>query len=171
MILYAICKAKNPSWTDAEIAADCGFNDATVYHWKTKYGSYFSSWLEEMIDCQAPDKEAEMLHAVGMIHALQGSFQHWKEMAKTKGVIKEDQKPLTVNINTDFSHIAIGNFDEERARILSSLRGVGRSSKPGVAGTPAIDITPSNKSEGGGASEVQDGSMALANSLGSDRRR
>lgn len=169
MILFAISRAKNPTFTDNECAADVGVMPATVSGWKSKYGSFFGSWLEEMIDQHMPDKEAEMLHAVGMVEAMQGNFNFWKEMARTKGVIKEESKPLHITINTDFSHVAIGDFDEQRARLLSELRGVGQSGKSRVALPLTVEHAGGGAGAGDRAGPVQEGSLALANSLGTDR--
>ncbi len=169
-MLYAMCKAKNPTWSDPEIAKELGFGSATIGSWK-RYGSAFTSWLEEFIDQHAPDKEAELLHAVGMVEALQGNYNFWKDLAKSKGVIKEDTKNLTINLNTDFSHISIGDFNEQRARILSELRGVGVSGKSGVAEPVTIEHQGSNKGPGNRAGKVQGRPMAFLDTLGTDRGR
>jgi len=168
MMLYAMCKAKNPTWSDPEIASELGFGTSTIGSWK-RYGSAFTSWLEEFIDQHAPDKEAELLHAVGMVEALQGNYNFWKDLAKSKGVIKDEAKTFNLTINTDMSHIAIGDFNEQRARLLSELRGVGISGKPRVAEPVTIEHSSSSKGPGDRASEVQDRQVALVDSLGSDR--
>jgi len=170
-ILFAMCKAKNAHMTDSEVAHEVGITPQAVSRWRCDYGSSFSGWLEEMIDQYAPDKDAELLHAVGMVHAVQGNYNFWKDMAKSKGVIKEDSKPMHITINTDFSHISIGDFHEERARLLSELRGVGKSGKSRVAEPVTIEHQGGSESKGDRTSEVQDRSMALANPLGSNRGR
>jgi hypothetical protein len=124
-----------------------------------------------MIDSHAPDKGAELLEAVGMVEALQGSFNHWKEMSKIKGLIKDDSSTTKITINTNFEHISLGDFNEERTRLLSELLGVGKSGRPRLASTPAIDVTPSSKSEGDRTGEVQDRQVEMADTLGTDRRR
>ena len=170
MIIYAICLAKNPLWTDAEVSRETGITPVSISRWR-KYGSAFTEWLEEFLDQHAPDKEAELLEAVGMVNAIQGNYNFWKDMAKARGVIKEDSRSLTINLNTDFSHISLGDFDEQRARLLSELRGVGVSGKSRVAEPLTIEHQGSDKSSGDRVGEVQNGSLALANPLGSNRGR
>lgn len=154
-ILFALAMAKSPHLVEEEIAAEIGLSKTTLKTWKEKYGTKWQNWLEEMLDQHAPDKDAELLKSVGMIHALQGNYQFWKDLAKTAGVIKEDAKPLHVTINTDFSHIALGDFNEERARLLSELRSVGKSGKPGVAEPLTIDVTPGREGERNRTRKVQ----------------
>lgn len=169
MILYAVTRAKSPTLVDKEICELTGLAPPTIASWSAKYGHDYLEWLEEMIDQFMPDKEAEMLHAVGMIESLQGNFQFWKEMAKTKGVIKEDVKNLSVTINTDFSHVVNGeSFEDARKRILQSLRGVGESGKSRMAESAAIQHAGSSKSKGAGTRTVQERSVVLADPLGSD---
>ena len=170
MILFAIGKAKNPSWSDNEVLDDIGIHRNSLSQWKTKYGSHFTSFIEEMIDNFAPDKGAELLEAVGMVNALQGNYNFWKDLAKTRGVIKEDAKSVSLTINTSFEHISLGDFNEQRARLLSELRGVGVSGKSGVAEPVTIEHKASGKGPGNRAGKVQTRSVAFLDTLGSDRR-
>jgi hypothetical protein len=84
---------------------------------------------------------------------------------------KDDSSTTKITINTNFEHVSIGDFNEERTRLLSELLGVGKSGRPRLASTPAIDVTPSDKSEGDRTGEVQGGQVEMADALGSNRRR
>ncbi len=155
-ILFALSKAQNPTLSDNEILDNLGIHRNSLYQWKTKYGHKFTEFVEEMIDSHAPDKGAELLEAVGMVEALQGSFNHWKEMSKIKGLIKDESSTTKITINTNFEHVSLGgNFDEQRARLLSELRGVGKSGKPRVAEPVTIDVTPSREGERNRTRKVQ----------------
>lgn len=170
MWIFARFKALEPGLTDEEIAKKCDFSHSIIYTWKKKYGPHFASWLEEAVDMFSNEHGAAMLEAVGMAQALQpNNFQYWREMARTKGVIKDEVKTQNITINTDFSAIiAGGDFDDARRRLLSEIRGVGYTREPRV-----VDVTPPGQREGSGdrAGQVQGEPVALADPLGDDGGR
>lgn len=171
MIYYAVTLAQNPTLTEKEVLSLCRLPKITLDRWKEKYGSEFSYWLEEMVDQCGYDEKAAAIEAVGMVEALQGNYNFWKDMAKKNGVIEGDSK-LTININTDFSQVLVAgeSFEERRKQLLSQIRGVGESGKPRLAGASTPEHAGSSKSAGARAGEVQERSVVLADPLGSNRR-
>lgn len=171
MMIYALRKARSPGAPETELCASCGIEPSSPRKWKEKYGSYFSEWLEEFMELES-GQDHELLEAVGMAQALQGgNFQYWREMARMKGVLKDEIKPSHITINTDFSQILIasgGNLEAARERLLASARGL--EFKEGVRVVDALELREP-ASAGDGAIEVQDESMALAHALGGDRGR
>jgi hypothetical protein len=177
MILYAITASKHPHLVEDELCDLIGIHRRSVKRWKELYDSpeqkknYFSDWLEEFVDANTniDEHKKAVLEAVGMINATQGNFQFWREMARTQGVIKEEPKNTSITINTDFSQIAIGaDFDEARRKMLENLRGVVVEGRPRVANDPKPG---EREGSGVGASEMQDRSLVLPDTLGTNRRR
>lgn len=125
-LLFAINKAKNPHLSDDEVCDMMAIKKSAPTEWYRKYGTHYKEWLDEALDTFGNDQEAKMLEAVGMMQALKaGNYQYWRDMARTKGVIKEEVKTQNITINTDFSAILLsGNVQEARQRILAELRGV-----------------------------------------------
>lgn len=172
MILFAMEKAKAPGDSDTEVAKRAGITPSSPSKWAKKYGTLYLEWLDEFIETAFYSKQAEVLEAVGMIHATQGSYQHWRDMSKKHGVIAEDVKEVRVTLNTDFNIVlAQGDLADARRRILQEVRGLGEPGKPRV-----VDVTPSKDAsspEGSGnrAGNLQGGSLALPDSLGGDGRQ
>lgn len=126
MILFSVHKARNLS--DDEACDKAGIDRQLPSRWATKYGSYYTDWLSEACDQDTSD-DAAVLERVGMVNALQGNFQFWREMAKTKGVIKEEQPKAGLTLNTDFTVIlqaSGGNLEAARAQLMEELRGIKR---------------------------------------------
>lgn len=170
MILYSIYKGRNPAKTEQEVCELAGLDSQLPGRWSRKYGSYYTDWLDEAIDGECGQDAALVLERVGMIQATQkGNYQYWRDLARKHGVIQDEVKPAQITINTDFTAIlAMGDLNAARTRILQELRGVGIP-----AGSRVVDVTPVGEHKGPGtrASEVQGRSMALPNSLGSNRGR
>lgn len=127
MIVFAIEKAKSPGDSDHAIAERAGMKGSNPSTWAKKYGVMYLEWLEEFIETSHFSKQAEVLEAVGMVHATQGSYSFWKDMARKHGVIADEQKEVKVTISTDFSQVlmAVGNnFEAAKAKMLADLRGV-----------------------------------------------
>jgi len=169
MMQFGIMKARDQAASDFQICQRLDINFSTFSRWRTKYGSYFTDWLEEFIEMQMGDHSA-LLEAKGMEMALQdGNFQYWREMARTKGVIKDDVKPASITINTDFTAIiaaAGGDLNAARARILQETRGL---AQPGAAVVAPPAPQREQASPAARASDVQGGSLEVDNSLGEDR--
>lgn len=137
-LLFAMNKAKNPHLSEEEVCDMMHMARRNLTAWKTKYGSHFLEWLEEAVDTFGNDQEAKMLEAVGMMQALKSNnYQYWRDMARTKGVIKEEVKTQNITINTDFSQILIGDVKTARERILQELRGV-KTNTIEVASEPVV---------------------------------
>lgn len=126
MILYSINLGKNPGLTSAEVCRLTKIDPGLPGKWAAKYGTYFLNWLEEAKDAQTDD-DAAVLERVGMIRAVQaGGFSFWKEMARAKGVIKDEQPKKGLTINTDFTVImqeSGGNLELARQKMLAAVRG------------------------------------------------
>lgn len=174
MILYAIKKAKNQHLCDSEVCGLAKIDPQLPNRWEVKYGSYFRDWLEEAMDMEVED-EAEVLHAVGMMQAVRpGNFQYWREMARTKGVIKEEQPKIGLTLNTDFTVVMAavgGDFNAARARILQDLRGVGDAGGSRVALPLEPGYAGGDPGPGAGTSQVQERPVALAHALGANGGR
>lgn len=125
-LLFAMNKAKNPHLSEEEVCDMMHMARRNLTAWKTKYGSHFLEWLEEAVDTFGNDQEAKMLEAVGMMQALKSNnYQYWRDMARTKGVIKEEVKTQNITINTDFSGIMIGgDIKTLRDKLLQEFRGI-----------------------------------------------
>lgn len=155
-----------------------GLHVRTIKRWKELYDepkaeeNYFSRWLEEAIDIHAAtdDHKKTILEAVGMVNAVNGNFQFWREMARTQGVIKEEPKNTSITINTDFSQIAIGaNFDEARRQILRDATGV--ELPRGTTVAPTLELRQEHKSDGDGTSGLQGIPLEVPNPLDSNGKR
>lgn len=174
MILFSIERAKNPGLSNKEVCEKIGLDPQLPMRWAVKYGTHYTDWIEEAID-QASDDDAAVLERVGMVNALQGNFQFWREMARTKGVIKEDDKPKNLTINTDFTVIMQGvggNLDAARDKLLQAARGLGDAHRSGVALPHNLSHQPNDIArQGAGAGQVQGESLALADALGTDGGR
>lgn len=143
MILFANEKAKNLTRGDPDIAREAGIDPSLPGGWARKYGSYYLTWLEEFIEASAFSKQAEVLEAVGMIHATQGSYSFWKDMARKHGVIADEIKQQNITINTDFSQILLGNSAEAaRDIILAEVMGI---KKGAPIEANAVVVTPDEK--------------------------
>ncbi len=175
MVLFATYKAKRPTETEEEVLASMNCGTDLHKKWSKQYGTHYTGWLEEMIDQHSQDGKYDILEAVGMVKAVQGSFQHWKEMAKVHGLIKEEVKNVSVTINTDFSKFKGLDFEEYRRRILESTRGVDYAPRYRVADDPVIakftgvPDSGSNSGPGGGTVPVQSEPVEVPNALGKDR--
>ena len=171
MILYSIYKADHPELPDADICDQAGISRELPGSWRRKYKEYFTNWIEEAIDAGTSD-DRKVLERVGMMQAVQaGNYQYWRDMARTKGVIKEPEQKPGLTVNTNFTQILVevgGNFEAARARILQAARGVEDGSIPGLAGPAHGGEHPG---AGAGAGEVQDRPVVLANALGANRGR
>lgn len=167
MILYSIYRAENPGAGTSEVCRMAGVDPVMPGRWAAKYGSHFMNWIEEALDAQTND-DAKVLERVGMIQASQGNFQFWREMARTKGVIKEEQPKRGITLNTDFTVVLAavgGNFDAARQQILSAHRGVEYKGEPGVV---VVASGGQRNSAGDGASAVQGQPVAVPNALGTN---
>lgn len=126
MVLYSINRAKNPGLSSAEVCRMTKIDPGLPGKWAAKYGTHFTNWLEEALDAQTDD-DAAVLERVGMIQAVQsGNFQFWREMARAKGVIKDEQPKKGLTINTDFTVImqeSGGNLELARQKMLAAVRG------------------------------------------------
>lgn len=172
MIIFAAEKSKNPEMGDPDIARLAGLDPASPGMWVRKYGALYLTWLEECIEATAFGKEAQVLEMVGMIEASQGAFSFWKEMARKHGVIQDEVKELTVQVNTNFTTILAGESAQDaRRRLLQEIRGLGNGGKPVVVDVTPSENTASPTSTGDRASNVQGGPVALPAALGSNRRR
>ncbi len=168
MILYSIHKAKNQGLADSEVCALAGLDAQNPMRWRVKYGTYFTDWLEEAIDHQSMD-DAAVLERVGMIQAAQpGNYQYWRDMSRSKGVLKDEIKEVKITLNTDFSALLGGDLAEARKRILLKARGMVVPGRPGVATGAGEREHPG---PGNRASDVQERSLEMANALGKDRGR
>lgn len=170
MILYSIEKAKNPGLSDSEVCALAGIDPQLPMRWRVKYHTYFTNWLEEAVD-QDSGNDAAILERVGMVNALQGNFSFWKEMARSKGVIKDEEPKRGITVNTDFRVIMMasnGDLDAVRNQLLQATRGVGHEGGSGVA---LPDSKRERASPGSGAGQMQAGPLALDNALGPDGGR
>jgi len=171
MILYSIFKGKNPGMADHLVCEKAKIDPQLPMRWRVKYGVMYTEWLEEACDQESGD-DAAVLERVGMMQAVQpGNFQYWREMSKTKGVIKEEAPKQGLTINTDFTVImagAGGNLDAARRRLLSAARGLGDS---GGAGVVELARLRGSQGEGVGAGHVQGRPLEMANALGPDRGR
>jgi len=167
MILYSIELAKNPGAPMAEICRKAGVDPAMPGRWMAKYRDHYRNWLEEALDAHT-DQDAEVLERVGMIQAVQGNFQFWREMARTKGVIKEEQPKKGITVNTDFAQILVavgGDFNAARAKLLSQARGLEHTDGPGL---PSPAERRERDRPGAGAGSVQGGSVEVLDALGAD---
>lgn len=175
MILYSIHRAKNQGLSDREVCIKAGIDEQLPMRWKVKYGTYFIDWLEEAIDQEGGD-DAAVLERVGMMQAVQGgNFQYWREMARTKGVIKDELPKASLTINTDFTVIMQatgGNLDAARQQLLSAARGLAIPDGSRVVIPIVIGNEQGKHSgEGAGASPLQARPVEMANALGTDRGR
>lgn len=127
MVLYSIYKAKNQHLSDGEVCDLAKIDRKLPMRWRVKFGTYFTDWLEEAMEFESGD-DAMVLERVGMMQAAQpGNFQYWKEMAKTKGVIKEEVPKQALTINTDFAVVlqaSGGNLEKAREQLMQELRGI-----------------------------------------------
>lgn len=168
MILFSVYKTEGLS--DEEACDKAKIDRELPGRWRVKYGSWFTGWLEEAMDQGASD-DAKILERVGMVNAIQGNFQFWREMARTKGVIKEEVKNQSLTINTDFTTILQmvgGDLNAARAKLLHATRGLAEPERPRVA-EPALEQRASGASgEGNRARHVQGRSLALSHALGSN---
>lgn len=167
-ILFAIEKAKAPGESDYELAKRAGVDAANPSKWAKKYGQLYLEWLEEFVEASHFSKQAEILEAVGMVHATQGQYSYWKDMARKHGVIQDEAKTLALTVNTDFTQILIGDPLEARRRILQEARGVVVQGGVGVAAPSGIG---EQTSPGSGAGNVQDGPVEVLNALDTNRRQ
>lgn len=170
MVLFAIEKSKAPGDGDGELARRAGIDSETPRMWAKKYGQLYVEWLDEFVETAGFSREAEVLEAVGMLHATQGNYQFWSQMAKKHGVIADEVKEVRVTLNTDFNIVlAQGDLADARRRILQEVRGLGDPGKPRV-----VDVTPpkdaaGTQGAGSGAGDMQGRSMALSPPLVRDR--
>lgn len=156
-------------------------NDHTFNAWKHKYHiqpkhrlwdekigerTPFLDWWEEELETQGANVVG-MLRAIGMNKAIE-SFPHWKEMARTEGVIKPEQIeqknyiiPVDLSRYDDYTDIDI---ERAKKRLMDSLRGVEDSGRVGMA----PDIAERSESTTDRVDEVQEGPVVLSNSLGQD---
>lgn len=170
MILYSVKKAKNPHLSDGEACDLAGIDRQLPSRWLAKYGHHYREWIEEALDHDSAD-DAEVLERVGMVNAVQGNYQFWRDMARQKGVIKEEVKEVKISINTDFSALlngVNGDIVEARKRILLKARGVVVPGGPGMAAAAGVGEYPG---AGDGAGELQERPLEMANALGTDRGR
>lgn len=173
MVLYSIHRGKNPGMSTSEVCALAGINPGLPGKWSAKFGSYFTNWLEEAIDFHVDD-DAAVLERVGMIHAAQGNYNFWKDMARTKGVIKEEAPKRSLTINTDFSQVLIavgGDFNAARSRLLSAHRGVADAGEPGLVSAPSSNGSGVGSGAGNRAGELQKRSMEIPDALDTDGGR
>lgn len=144
MILYSIHKAKGLSDAEACLAAE--IDPQLPGRWATKYGTYYTEWLSEACDQGVMD-DAAVLERVGMVNALQGNYQFWRDMARTKGVIKEEQPKASLTINTDFRVIMTasgGDLEALRAKMMEELLGIKQALPPSPA---RVEVVPEKKKE------------------------
>lgn len=170
MILFSIFKAENPGKSEDELCELAGIDPQLPSRWARKYGTLYLEWLDEAEDQSVLD-DAKVLERVGMMQAVQpGNYQYWRDMAKSKGVIKEEVREQKITINTDFSAILLagGSFDEARARILETHRGMGNAIGSGMAAPPRVGEP---EGAGVGARPLQARPVALAHALGADGGR
>lgn len=171
MVLAAITIAQSPHLSEEEVCESLRMDKRSFSRWRSLYGSAFNDWLDEALDIHSPEEthKKKILEAVGMINAVQGNYQFWRDMARTNGVIKEEVKNQSITINTDFSQIAIGaDFNETRRALLKQLTGVEYAGEPRMAETTLIG---QRESTGSGTRDVQSQPVVLDDSLGSNRRR
>lgn len=175
MVLYSIHKGRFPGLSDSEVCDKAGLDRELPARWEKKYGSYFTDWLTEAVDMDSGD-DAAVLERVGMMQAAQpGNFQYWREMARTKGVIKDEQPKKGITLNTDFT-VVLQNFGGDLAaakdQLLRAARGLGESGGAGVVESHRLDHQP-HEPQGAGnrAGAMQGRPVALADSLGADRGR
>jgi hypothetical protein len=174
MVLYSIFKAEAPGEDDAELCRKAGIDSQLPGRWRMKFGSHFINWLEEAMDMNVGD-EAKVLERVGMMQAVQpGNYQYWRDMARSKGVIKEAAPVAALTLNTNFTAILQlvgGDLNAARAKLLEATRGLAHGSGSALA-EPAIGGgAGSNTGEGDRARHVQGEPLEMAHSLGSDRGR
>lgn len=170
MILYSIYRAENPGMGTSEVCKMAGIAPSMPGKWAAKYSHHFMNWIEEALDANVND-DAKVLERIGMINATQGNFQFWREMARTKGVIKEEAPKRGLTLNTDFTVILAavgGDFNAARQHILSAHRGVEHQ---GDAGLVHLTSSGEHPGAGAGASPVQREPVAVSNPLGANRRR
>jgi len=169
MILFAIEKSKAPGEADGTLAKRAGIDPSLPCKWASKYGQLYLNWLEEFVDTNVGDRQAEVLEAVGMIQATQlNGYSFWKDMAKKHGVIKDDAKVQNIVINTDFSQILIGDPVEARRRILQETRGLVIPTGLGVAPPPGVG---QHQGAGSGTGDLQERPVEIFDALDSDGRR
>lgn len=162
MVLFAIEKAKAPGEGDPELARRAGISPSQPAAWAKKYGTMYLAWLEEFIEASHFSRQAEVLEAVGMIHATQGQYAYWKDLAKKHGVIADEVKEVRVTLNTDFNIVlAQGDLADARRRILQEVRGLGEPGKPRVVDVTPPKDTTSPEGAGSGAGDMQGRSVAL----------
>lgn len=171
MILYGIYKGRLPGLSDGEICDKAKIDRQLPMRWRVKYQTYFTDWLEEVIEQESGD-DALVLERFGMMQALQpGNYQYFRDMAKTKGVIKEEQPKAGLTINTDFTVImtaAGGNLDAVRHQLLQAARG--------LADTGGSRVVESHRlgepeSKGDRTSDVQAEPVEVVDALGPDGGR
>lgn len=171
MILYGIYKARNQHLGDGEVCDMAKIDRQLPMRWKVKFGTYFTDWLEQTIEMESGD-DALVLERFGMMQALQpGNYQYFRDLARSKGVIKEEESKKSLTINTDFTVIlqaSGGDLHAVRDRLLQAARGLEHQ-----GGSRVVESHRLGKPEGagGGAGDVQGEPVAVANALGADRGR
>lgn len=168
MILFLAEKGKNPHMTDEEVLEKLGIDTHSARRWELKYGHHYTDWYEEMLDQHLDSSDQRVLDMVGMVEAVQGNFNFWKEMSKIRGLIKEDTKEIKITLNTDFSKFEGMSFEDYRRGILESTRGVEYSPRPGLAQRAGVG---QRQGPGVRTIPVQARSMEIPDPLGEDRGR
>lgn len=170
MLLFAMKKAEFPGLGDGEVSERAGIDPQLPGRWAKKYGTLYLEWLEEFCEQTPFGQDAALLERVGMVQAIQSNnFSYWKEMAKVKGVIKEEAAPTHLTINTDFSAVFIGDFNDARRKILEAYRGVVNPGGSRVVDAPVERLEDGAQGPGAGTSPLQAGSVEVAHPLGEDR--
>lgn len=171
MILFSVVKSRHPGMSDEEACLEAQLDPQLPARWAGKYGSYYLDWIEEAIDQGVAADDAAVLERVGMVNALQGNFQFWREMARTKGVIKEELPSKGITINTDFTVVLAavgGDVHAARARLLQAARGLG---DPGGSGMASPLSLGQPAGAGARAGELQARPVEMAHALGANRGR
>lgn len=176
MILYSIHKSRNQHLSDSEVCAKAGLDPQLPNRWAVKYGSLYMDWLGEAMELETGD-DALVLERFGMMQALQpGNFQYFREMAKTKGVIKDEAPKASLTLNTDFNVILLatgGDLNAARAQLLQAARGLAIPGGPAMA-LPALGAERqpgSDQGAGNRAGHLQGGPLEVSDALGSDGGR
>lgn len=168
MIIWAQYKCANMHLSEKEVSQGIGIQHSTFKGWEEKYTPHFQIWLEESYDqfSDYNDKKVSLLEAVGMVEALQGNFQYWKEMSRTYGVIKDEAKnDIKLNFIGDFSRLLDKDLDNAQDRLLSEL-----SSVAVPKGQRMVKSSTEGNSGGLGdrISQMQEECVVLPDSLDSD---
>lgn len=149
----------------ATICRSAGISDA-MYKRFLSYEPHFSEWLEsERMRLGGKNKRA-MLEAVGMKLALDGDFQFWKPLAMREGVISPDRLDIGAALPANLNSFKDMN-EQQLLALQDSLMATLRSDAD--AGEISLAEGPQGwerQGDSGGASEVPEGQVVLADELG-----